>query len=195
MEQAINEAQELIVVDEESMTLINTVTGEVVGYSETPPGEVDDIWLAEWIGEKVAGHNAAAAGLKAEKQVWIDTINARFDGRIKSHENAATFLRAHWHDRLLGLAKRLIGDGKKRSVACGLLLLRLKKSSAKMEIVDAEQAVTWCKFGYPDALKTVTTVLVSKIDPVILVQAEEALGKKSGMVFHPAGEREDLVVE
>lgn len=164
MERMIDNTEELIVVDADSMCLIDTDTGEVVGYSITPPDEVDTIKLAEWIGEHVTQHAATAAGLRSEKQLWIDTINARFDSRIKAHEGAVVFLKEHWYDRLYELATTLIGDGKKRSVAVGLLSLKLRKSSEKMEIVDPEMALAYCLKNQPDAVKTTQSVLVSNLD-------------------------------
>jgi hypothetical protein len=198
METQLSNPEELIVIDEESMCLINTETGEVTGYAVTPPDEIDTVKLAEWIGEHVVKHTAAAQGLRAERQVWLDTIAGRYDARIKAHEGAAAFLRLHWYDKLYDLAKTLIGDGKKRSIAVGLLALKLRKSSAKMEVLDVDKAVEWL-YKHPAAplecVKITKSVLVSQIPQDVkeelgnvLIQAE------SGLAYNPGGE-ERLVIE
>ena len=193
----IGEPTEMIITDAETMTLIDTTTGTVVGYAATPPDEVDTIKLAEWIGEHVTQHAAAAAGLRSEKQLWIDTINARFDSRIKAHEGAVAFLKEHWYDRLFELAKTLIGDGKKRSVACGLLKLSLSKSREKVEIIDNENAVEWCKQNAPEAVKVTESVLVSQIPDALKDCLHDSIfdGDGTGMVYHPAGATTKLVIE
>jgi hypothetical protein len=188
--------EEIVVVDEESLALINTVTGEITGYKEIPPEDLEDLELAKWIGERRAYHKGRVEGLKAEKQVWIDTINKRFDTRIRNHEGAIKWFEATYHDLLFALAKKLIGDGKKRSAAIGLLLLKLTKTRAKTEILDNERAVAWLKkANLPEAVKTTETVLTSFIpDEVKFKLVKESNQAKTGIAFRPGG-KDELKIE
>lgn len=183
---------ECIVLDEESMALVDMRTGEILGYRETPPESVDDVKLAEWVGERRTYHQGRVAALEAEKQVWIDKINARFDSSIKRHRGAITWFDKTYYGFLFELAKRMIGDGKKRSVSVGLLLLKLRKTSAKTEIVDEAKALAWLKIaGLNDAIKTVESILVSKL-PEDLKQklTKPSNQEKTGLAFYPGGDEE-----
>lgn len=190
------EVEEIIIVDEESMALVNTVTGEVVGYQETPPEDVEDVELAKWIGERLTYHKGRVEALKAEKAVWIDTINKRFDQRIKNHTGAQGWFEFKYGSILYALATRLIGAGKKRSVAVGLLMLKLRKTSAKMEVVNVGKALAWLKAaGLTDAIKTTESVLVSQLPADLktkLVNPKNV--EKTGLKFSPGGE-ETLKIE
>jgi hypothetical protein len=160
---------ELVYADEDTRTLINRETGEVVGLMDTPPEEKDDIKFAEWIGERRAYHKAKVAGLLAERQVWLDQIERTYGKSIKRHEGAVKFLEEHNKPFLMMLAKRLIGDGKKRSAAVGLLLLKLIKTRAKTEILDKDKALAYLKKAVEsnpelaEAIKTEESILTSKL--------------------------------
>ena len=181
---------EIVVVDEDTMTLINTETGEVVGYADLPPEDLGDVDLAKWIGEKRAWHKGKAEGLKAEKQVWLDTINKRYDTQIKRHDSALKWFETTYYQFLFELAKRMIGAGKKRSVAVGLLLLKLRKTSAKTEVLDSEKAIAWLKgAGLSEAVKTTESVLVSMLpDEVKAKLTKPSNQAKTGLAFNPGGE-------
>lgn len=136
---------EVVIVDQETMTLINMTTGEVVGIADTPPEGLDDIKFAEWIGERRAWHQGKAAGLIAEKQSWIDKINMQYDGQIKKHQNSVTWLEKTHEPFLMGLARKIIGEGKKRSTAIGLMMLQLRKTQAGVKIEDEDKSVAYIK--------------------------------------------------
>lgn len=188
--------EEMIYIDEESMALINVTTGEVVGYQEIAPEDVGDIDLAKWVGDRRTYHKAKLEGIKAEKQLWIDTINSRYDARIKRHEGAIKWLETTYEDFLFQLAKRLIGTGKKRSVAVGMLLLKLRKTSAKTEVLDEEKALAWLKkAGVTEAVKVKESVLVSMLpDDLKQKLVKESNQEKTGIAFYPGGE-ETLKIE
>lgn len=139
------EATEIVVVDEETMTLINTETGEVVGVKDTPPEDAPAVETATWIGERRDWHKGRLAGLQAEKQSRIDTINRIFDTQINRHTNAMKYLEYKYGSMLFDLAKKLIGESKKRSTAVGLLLLKLRKTKPSVDIVDNDKAVQYMK--------------------------------------------------
>ena len=140
-EEAIAEA-DLIVVDEDCMVLINTETGEVVGMSETPPEDLNEIELAKWIGERRAWHQAQSAGSKAQKQVYLDKL-LHFDVTARKHDNAVKWLETTYYKFLEDLAKKLIGDAKKRSMAVGLLMLKLTTTKPSVNVVDDTKAVAY----------------------------------------------------
>jgi len=184
--------EELVIVDEESMALVNLSTGEVLGYQEIPPENLADMDIARWIGERRAYHKGRAAALRAEKQVWQEVIDKRFDTRIKRHDGALLWFENTYHNMLLGLAKQLIGDGKKRSASIGLLLLKFQKTRAKTEVLDEEKAIAYLKLaGLTDAVKVKESVLVSMIpDDLKAKLVKEKNQEKVGIAFRPGGEDE-----
>lgn len=135
--------EEIVVADEETMTIINTVTGEVMGIMDTPPEDAPVIDVATWMGDRRDWHKGKLAGLMAEKQSRVDTLNRIYDPQIKRHQTTITFLEKQYSPMLLDLARRLIGAGKKRSTAVGLLLLKLRKTRAGLDIVDVDRAVSY----------------------------------------------------
>lgn len=181
---------EIVVVDEDTMTLINTETGEVVGYADLPPEDLGDVDLAKWIGEKRAWHKGKLEGFKAEKQTWIDIINKRYDTQIKRHESAIKWFDTTYYQFLFDLARKLIGAGKKRSVACGLLLLKLRKTSAKVEILDSDKAIKWLEgAGVEEAVKTTKSILVSMLPEELKAKlVKPSNQEKTGLAFNPGGE-------
>lgn len=184
--------EELVIVDEESMALVNIITGEIMGYQEIPPENLPDMDIARWIGERRSYHKGRAAALRAEKQVWQDVIDKRFDSRIKRHDSALTWFENTYHNMLLGLAKQLIGDGKKRSAAVGLLLLKFQKTRAKTEVLDEEKAIAYLKLaGLTDAIKVKESILVSMIpDDLKAKLVKEKNQEKVGIAFRPGGDDE-----
>lgn len=185
---------ELVIIDEDSMTLINVETGEFLGCAEVPPEDVDTVKLAEWLGDRLQERGATLAGLEAEYQWQIDRINALYDSRIANQRNAIAWLKTKWETRLMELARSVISEGKRRSCVIGLLKLSLKKSRESTEVQDVARSVEWARKWCPDAIQVSEKVLVSKLTPdalaVVALRPEE-----SGMVYHPAGERESLVLE
>jgi len=184
------QTEEIIVVDEDSMMLINTQTGQVVGTAETPPEGVEDIKLAEWIGEKRTWHKGRIAGLEAEKQKWVDTINARFDTQIKRHKDSLVWYDTTYHDFLFKLAKKIIGNGKKRSAAVGLLLLKLSKTRPSTTVLDQDKAIAWLtKAGLSEAIKTTQSILVSMLPDELKARlTRESNQEKTGLAFNPGGD-------
>lgn len=137
---------EIIALDEETMTLINTETGEVVGVADTPPETTGVVEIATWMGERRDWHKGKKAGLEAERQVHLDKIAAIYDSQIKRHTNAITWFEYQYGPMLMGLAKKLIGDAKKRSIAVGLLILKLGKTRPSVDVQDNDKAVAYLQY-------------------------------------------------
>ena len=137
------EQTEIIALDEETMTLINTESGEVVGVADTPPETTGVVEIATWMGERRDWHKGKKAGLEAERQVHLDKIAAIYDAPIKRHTRAIAWFEEQYSPMLLELAKKLIGDAKKRSIAVGLLILKLGKTRPSVDVQDNDKAVAY----------------------------------------------------
>jgi hypothetical protein len=155
--------EELIVVDEETMTLINTETGEVVGVKDTPPEDAADVDLATWLGERRDWHKGRLSGIKAELASRVETLNRIYGPQINRHEASMKFLDFRYGPVLFDLARRIIGDGKKRSTAVGLLLLKIRTTRASIDVVDNDKAVGYFK-GLLDAWSSKLTRLSADPD-------------------------------
>jgi hypothetical protein len=140
------EGAEIIALDEETMTLINTETGEVVGVADTPPETTGVVEIATWMGERRDWHKGKKAGLEAERQVHLDKIAAIYDSQIKRHTRAIAWFEEQYAPMLLELAKKLIGDAKKRSIAVGLLILKLGKTRPSVDVQDNDKAVEYLNY-------------------------------------------------
>jgi hypothetical protein len=140
------EQTEIIALDEETMTLINTETGEVVGVADTPPETTGVVEIATWMGERRDWHKGKKAGLEAERQVHLDKIAAIYDSQIKRHTRAIAWFEEQYAPMLLELAKKLIGDAKKRSIAVGLLILKLGKTRPSVDVQDNDKAVAYLRY-------------------------------------------------
>lgn len=138
--------EEIIVLDDETMTLINTGTGEVVGVADTPPESTGVVEIATWVGERRDWHKGKKAGLEAERQVHLDKIAALYDSQIKRHTRAITWFEYQYGPMLLELAKKLIGDAKKRSIAVGMLILKLGKTRPSVDVQDEAKAVGYLEY-------------------------------------------------
>jgi len=137
---------ELVILDEETMTLVNTETGEVIGVAETPPEDAPAIEIAKWVGEKRDWHRGRLAGLEAEKAVHLDKIAKVYDARINRHSRAIAWLEKQYSPMLFELAKKLVGEGKKRSVAVGMLILKLRKTKPSVDVQDNDKAVSYLRW-------------------------------------------------
>lgn len=137
---------------------VDSETGEVIGMVDNPVPDLPDHdgamkEIAEWVGERRAYHLGKAEGLKAEKQVWLDKINARFDTDIKRHEQTVVWLENQYRNPLLHFARRQLEGAKKRSFGAGLLILKLVKTRTKTTVVDESLANLWTHDHCIDALK------------------------------------------
>lgn len=141
---------------------IDSETGEVIGMADNPVPDLPDHdgamkEIAEWVGERRAYHLGKVEGLKAEKQVWLDKINARFDADIKRHEQSVEWIENQYRPSLLNYARRKLEGAKKRSFGVGLLILKLVKTRARTSVVDTDKAAQWAELNCIDALKCVVS--------------------------------------
>jgi hypothetical protein len=135
--------ESIIFVDEDTMTLINTETNEIIGFADAPLEDAPAIEIATWVGERRDWHKGKKAGLEAERQVHLDKIAAIYDSQINRHTRAIAWIEESAHSVLFELAKRLIGDAKKRSIAVGLLILKLGKTRPSVDVQDNDKAVEY----------------------------------------------------
>jgi hypothetical protein len=169
--------EELIVVDEETMTLINTETGEVVGVKDTPPEDAADVDLATWLGERRDWHKGKLSGLKAELASRMETLTRIYGPQINRHEASMKFLDFRYGPMLFDLAKRIIGDGKKRSTVIGLLLLKIRTTRASIDVVDNDKAVGYFK-GLLDVWEAKLLKIADKISATAPDEDIQALLEK-----------------
>jgi hypothetical protein len=137
--------EEIIVADEDTMTLIDMATGEVKGVMDTPPEDASAIDIATWVGDRRDWHRGKLAGLRAEKQSRIDAINNAYDSQMKRHEGTIKWLEYTYKPMLFDLARKLIGEAKKRSTVVGLLILKIKSTRASLDVVDNDAAVAYLR--------------------------------------------------
>lgn len=134
---------EIVVLDEETMTLINAETGEVVGAQDTPAEDAPAVEIAKWVGERRDWHKGKLIGLQAEKQYHLEKIAKIYDPQIDNHTRAIAWIGKQYEGLLFNLARQLIGDAKKRSVAVGTLLLKLRRSKPSVDVQDNDKAVAY----------------------------------------------------
>lgn len=132
---------ELIILDEETMTLVNSDTGEVIGVADTPAEDAPAVEIAKWVGEQRDWHRGRLAGLQAEKAIHLEKLEKVYDARINRHVKAIAWMEKQYTPMLFELAKKLIGEGKKRSVAVGMLILKLRKTRPTLDVQDNDKAV------------------------------------------------------
>jgi hypothetical protein len=148
-------AVEVLIIDG---VYIDSETGEVIGMVDNPVPDAPDHdgvmeEIAQWVGERRAYHIGKAEGLKAEKQVWLDKINARFNADIKRHEQSVEWIENQYRPSLLNYARRKLEGAKKRSLGVGLLVLQLVKTRARTTVIDNDKAAEWAWLNCEDALK------------------------------------------
>jgi hypothetical protein len=173
----VSDSGELIVVDDETMTLINTDTGEVVGVADSPDESKPAIEIAEWLGERRDWHRGKLAGLQAERQVHLDKIAEVYDSRINRHTRSIAWLELQYASMLLKLAKKLIGNATKRSIAVGTLILKLRTTKPSVDVQDNDKAVGYLK------------ALIEQQDQII----SDLTDQRAALAL--TGEQEDAVYE
>ena len=111
--------------------------------ADTPAEDAPVIEIATWIGDRRDWHKGKLAGLQAEKQVHLDKLVKVYDAQINRHSRAIEFIDHQYYVDLFDLARKLIGDAKKRSIAVGMLILKLRKTRASVDVQDNDKAVVY----------------------------------------------------
>jgi hypothetical protein len=195
--------EELVVKDEDSLVLYDVRTGEAVGYSELPPEDAEPFKIGEWISERRAYHIGRLAGLEAEMDAHLERIHKIYDPQIKRHRGAMAWFDTMYHSMLLELAKRLIGDGKKRHAVVGLMTLSLIKTRAHVDINDKDKALNWLELAAENqedpeikakllaAIKVEKSVLKSNLPDDLKAKLVNPVNQeRTGMAYYPGGEDE-----
>jgi len=141
----------------EDGTVINSITGEILGIAGAPlepaatPNtksyEVEMESLAQWAGERITYHRAKVVALEAERGAWLDQINKRFNSDIQRHNNSAEWVTKAYYKPLLDFSRRHLEGAKVRSYKIGLAILKLVKTRAKTTVLDNDKAVLWAAAG------------------------------------------------
>lgn len=160
---------------------IDSETGEVLGLAE--PFQVTDIKSAEWVMRKM--HEAESQAKAYEAQAA--DILANLCKLTKFHRSKAEWLKTCYGSQLEEVAKANLIKGKKTwSSLFGSVAFRT--TAPRLDIVDEEDAITWAKVYYPEAIKVKESLLKSNIP------TDEVYPPESGIVFVPAGESVSIKV-
>jgi hypothetical protein len=135
-----------VIYDDETMATINEETGEVISVEDAPDSTRDINEIAKWLGEKLTWSAARITGLTAEKKVWIDVINKRYDPKINRTTRYQAFLTKLYTPIFETFARGLIfGDGTKKSksktLVMGLLSMNFTTTRARTDVVKQDEAI------------------------------------------------------
>lgn len=138
-----------------------------------PAGEEDeDAWLGDWLSRQLVEIKAAQEAHKAQA--------AAVANQLKAEEKAL----GYWLKRMEPvLASALVGS-KKKSVRYGFGTFKFTKSS-KIVVDDEFEAMLWAEDNCPGAIKTVKSLLTSKLPkgvdvPGVRIAESEKFGFTAG---------------
>lgn len=164
-----SEPLNLIRRDDETMMLV-TPSGQIISFLDAPIiGEDDRETLLEWVGERRTEAMAKAEGLRAEKQVWIDKINATYDSQINAQERRIKGLEWVYGPMAKQYLQEIVDASQQtkkpvRQVKIGLLKLAFSKTRAKLDVLLPEHAVRWLRRnGAHEAIKIEQSVLKTQV--------------------------------
>lgn len=151
--------------DTAMLLYVDDTTGEVLYDRAAPNGSDDAKSIAEYVGNRLVYARGKLAGLVAERDVYLHTVSGRYDGPIKKAELLVTWLEggAGFFEFLRSYADNILASRKVRSMRVSLLKLAFRKRSPRVVIADEARALAFFRASHPDAVKTVTSVLVSKL--------------------------------
>lgn len=180
---------EIIKIDEEELIVTNS-DGEILAFLDAPSHDtIDREKLLEWVGEKMTAAKARQAGHEAEKQVWIDTINDRFDWKIRQEKQKVSGLTYMYTP----FAQQYMDDIRKKSkkiiktLTVGLLKLTYRAVSASIDVVDEAKAIEWCeKVELFDAIKK--SLLKTPIKNSEHIEVIKKDPVETGLFYNPGGE-------
>jgi phage host-nuclease inhibitor protein Gam len=134
-----------IIIDPETGAIINTDTGEILGYEDTPTETEDTEKLINWLGERKLRVSAKLAAIQAEKQAWIDKVADQFDSKIKALDRELEYLTRNpdFVSRLKDYARVQLAGAKTRTLKTGLLKLSFRAVPGGLKVTDKDAALAY----------------------------------------------------
>jgi len=141
--------------------LIDDETGEVVNAAFQTPFQIETMDHVEWLHEKLFNLNAEEAMLKAKRARYIENI----DKMMYETQSKRDWLeRRYFMDAEAVVRENCPKNAKSVKTPFGRAGFQKIGGNLKIAGGAEDAAVEWCKLNAPDAVKTVESVLVSKLD-------------------------------
>lgn len=189
-----------VITQDDDINALVTPSGEVIGFLDAPSDDLERRLILEWVGERLTWLGAREAGLRSEKQFWVDKINKIYDPQVNKVVRGASFMRSRYTpvaqayldevrvNFLAGQKNSAKPKEAPKSVKVGLLMCQYTKDRASIQIVDEALAiVTLTKLKVKEAIKTVVSVLKSGIPDPIKLKLPEDQKDLNGLFFYPGG--------
>lgn len=178
--------------DDETMCMV-TESGEVLCFIDAPHAELERRNILEWVGERLARSIAREAGLRAEKQAWLDRINKIYDPQIRKQERVQ-----HGLEWVYGPMAQMYFDDIRaeaaarnstvpKSLKVGLLNLTYAADRARVDVVDDAKAIAFLEESCPDAVKVTKSVAKSMIPADIKKTLTQENAAQTGIFAYPGG--------
>jgi hypothetical protein len=165
-------------VIEQGGYLVDELTGEVLGFAQKP----DDKFLptteegVNWVLNKMLKAEAAIAAIQHSPEVLAAKAIVENAGKLQTeHSKKLEWLHQHF-DADLGEYARIQLDGKKgRTFKTIYGSISLRTIPEKVKVQDPEAAVAVAKEFYPEAVKTVESFLISKLNDDAIEEIRKGL--------------------
>jgi len=149
-------------------------TGEIINYqpmANHPSGayevriaadafKIDSKESAEWVLKKLLDYDLTIEAVKSKRKI----INANLDHKETGLKNARDKLADKVGEQLEGYASEMLKNSKNKSLLLDYGKIGFREVRGSTTVLNADAAVHWLKLNeIDDAIKTVRSVLVSKI--------------------------------
>ena len=188
-EEIEGENEIVIVTDDFTLATVNTETGEILGIEDAPDEDLDRLDIIDWVGMRRMKVNAKLQGLRAEKAEWYARVDKQYDSQIRHLERFVQYLDAAYTPMLREYAKKALDGKKTKTLKIGFLELSFGTTRARVDVVDNDKAVAYCKKNkLTAAIKVAESVLKSAIPESIKVKLTAVKQEQTGLFFYPGGE-------
>jgi phage host-nuclease inhibitor protein Gam len=179
----------VLITDDFTLATINTETGEILGIEDAPDEDLDIIDIIDWVGMRRMKANAKLQGLRTEKAEWSAKLDKQFDPQIRHLERFVKYLDEFYTPMMRDYAKKALDGKKTKTLKVSFLELSFGTTRARVDIVDNDKAVAFCKKNkLAEAIKTTTSVLKSAIPAALRAKLTVDKQDKTGLFFYPGGE-------
>ena len=178
-----------VMLDDFTLGIIDTDTGEIMGIQDAPDRDTDTLQLINWVGMRRTKANAKLQGLQAEKAEWIDRLGRQYDAQIRHLERFVQYLDTIYTPTLREYAKKALTGQKTKTLKIAFLELSFGTTRARVDVVDNDKAVTFCENNkLVEAIKLVKSVLKSAIPESIKIKLTADKQDETGLFAYPGGE-------
>jgi phage host-nuclease inhibitor protein Gam len=158
-----------------------TPDGEIVGLADRDETfHVTDLSSAEWVLDKMAGHEAQIAALSMR----LAAIQHNITTLVKQQNARRAFLEYRYGQELKAFARQNL-KGKSKTWRCAYGLVAFRKTQPGVVVWDEAAAIAWAKEHCPDAVKVKESFLVSVAKDAVFADPQRA---QHGLEVTEAGE-------